>query len=349
VGLYTSPHLCSFRERISVDGKPIGEEAVAMWTSRLKPAIIDLGATFFEVTTVMALADFAARGAEVAILEVGLGGRLDSTNVVAPMVSGVTTVALDHMKYLGNSIEDITREKAGIAKPGVPFIVGEEDPTLAELLAGEAQAAVEATRVTHGGQAHADVRPVPPGQRWEGPLALAGPHQRRNAAVAAAFLAALPERYRPAAGAVARAFGSTTVPGRYDRRGRWLFDVAHNPAGIGALLAALAAEPPPRPLHALVSILGDKPWAEMLVALDRAVDVGVLTMAPTAASRGWDASWLHEWLADRARPPATARWRLVPDFREALATVQEGAETVLVTGSFHTVGDVMAELGLAPI
>ena len=94
--MYPSPYLCSFRERIVVDGAPVSEDAVAMWTATLEPLIQAHGATFFEATTAMALADFAARGVEIAVLEVGLGGRLDSTNVVTPLVSGVTNVALDH-------------------------------------------------------------------------------------------------------------------------------------------------------------------------------------------------------------------------------------------------------------
>ena len=122
VGLYTSPHLVSFRERIRVDGTPISEEAVAAWTDLLHPTIIASGATFFEATTAIAFADFAARGVEIAVVEVGLGGRLDSTNVLTPVVSVVTHIALDHQRYLGDTLEAIAAEKAGIAKPGVPFI-----------------------------------------------------------------------------------------------------------------------------------------------------------------------------------------------------------------------------------
>src|SRR5918912_226533 len=142
VGLYTSPHLVSFRERIQVDGVPISEQAVAMWTGRLLPSILERKATFFEATTALAFADFAARGAEIAVVEVGLGGRLDSTNVVRPLVSGVTKIARDHMKYLGNTLESIACEKAGIAKPGAPFIIGERDPGLVEVLRREARRAV---------------------------------------------------------------------------------------------------------------------------------------------------------------------------------------------------------------
>src|SRR5688572_1041386 len=350
VGLYTSPHLISFRERIQVDGVPISEAAVAMWTGRLLSPILEQKATFFEATTALAFADFAARGVEIAVVEVGLGGRLDSTNVVRPLVSGVTKIARDHMKYLGDTLELIACEKAGIAKPGVPFVIGETDPGLVDVLRREARKAVTRAGGRTGGQADsgtgADIRVLPPEYEWCGPLSLAGPHQRRNAAVAHGILMALPDPYRPTDEQIAQAFGSVRVAGRLDRRGRWLFDVAHNPDGMRSLVTALRAIRPARPLHALVSILGDKDWPDMLVQLDQAIDRGVLTIAPTAAARGWDIEWLGRWLRDPSRPPAHAEWTLIPDFNEAIKTVQEGAGTVLVTGSFHTVGDVMQTLGM---
>jgi dihydrofolate synthase/folylpolyglutamate synthase len=342
VGLYTSPHLISFRERVRVDGMPISEEAVAMWTGRLMPSILERKATFFEVTTALAFADFAARGVEIAVVEVGLGGRLDSTNVVRPLVSGVTKIERDHMKYLGHTLEQIAAEKAGIAKPGVPFVIGETDPHLVEVLRREARRS--AGRVDN--RTATDIRVLPSEYEWCGALSLAGPHQRRNAAVAHGILSALPAPYRPTSDQIERAFADVRVPGRLDRRGHWLFDVAHNPDGMRSLVNALAVTRPARPLHALVSILGDKDWPEMLVQLDQVIDKGILTIAPTAAARGWDIEWLRRWLRDPNRPPAHAEWALVPDFKEAIARVQEGAGTVLVTGSFHTVGDVMTTLQL---
>jgi dihydrofolate synthase/folylpolyglutamate synthase len=342
VGLYTSPHLVSFRERIRVDDVPISEGAVAMWTDRLQPLILERRATFFEATTAIAFADFAARGAEIAVVEVGLGGRLDSTNVVRPLVSAVTKIERDHMKYLGDTLEKIAGEKAGIAKPGVPFVIGEREPRLVEVLRRAAHRAVARIEPS----ARADVRALPPAYEWTGRLGLAGPHQRRNAGVAHGVLMALPPRWRPDQDSLARGFADALLPGRLDRRGKWLFDVAHNPDGIRALIAALGTIRPPRPIHGLISILGDKEWPDMLVQLDRTIDRGVLTVAPTAASRGWDAAWLRRWLGDASRPPARASWTLIPDFPAALREVQRGAGTVLVTGSFHAVGDVMEELGL---
>jgi dihydrofolate synthase / folylpolyglutamate synthase len=340
VGLYTSPHLVSFRERILVDGVPIGEEALAMWTSQLRETILEHKATFFEASTAIAFADFAARGVEIAVVEVGLGGRLDSTNVIRPLVSAVTKIARDHMKYLGKTLESIACEKAGIAKPGVPFVIGERTPALVDVLRREARKSV--ARIDPSGRA--DVRVLPAEYEWTGALSLVGSHQRRNAGVAHGVLMALPEPYRPSADAVQRAFARARIAGRLDRRGKWLFDVAHNPDGIRALTQAIETIKPPRPLHALVSILGDKEWPEMLVELDRVIDRGILTVAPTAAERGWDTRWLRRWLGDRGRPPARSQWTLIPSFSEALQRAAEGAATVLVTGSFHTVGDVMTAL-----
>ena len=345
VGTYTSPHLVSFRERIVVDGVPISEAAVAMWTEHLQPAADKLGATFFETTTAMAFADLAARGAEIAVIEVGLGGRLDSTNVVQPLASVVTKIEMDHQKYLGETLEAIAKEKAWIAKPGAPFVIGETRPEIIEVLRREAAAAVRSVDPA----AHADVRVVPGKLGYEGGLALRGRHQRRNAAVAAEVLRALPSPYRPAEAAIRESFAAATIPGRLDQRGRWLFDVAHNPDGVAALCDALDDLAPARPIHALVSILGDKAWPEMLVRLDKVVDRGVLTVTPSAEGRRWDLEWLKRWLRDPARPPARAHWQLIPDFSAALQSVQQGAGTVLVTGSFHTVGDVMEVLGFQPV
>lgn len=344
VGLYTSPHVVSFRERMRVAGIPISEEAVAMWTARLRPLIEEHGATFFEATTAMAFADFASRGAEVAVVEVGLGGRLDSTNVLQPLVSVVTKVEVDHVKYLGDTLELIAGEKAGIAKPGAPFIIGEARPEIVEVLCREGQRYVGALEP----DARLDARPVPPDAEWKGALRLKGAHQRRNAAVALAALEALPPTWRPDAAAVERGFAEAFIAGRLDRRGRYLFDVAHNPDGVRTLAAALAALGAPGPMHAVVAILGDKDWPEMLRSLDGIVTRGVLTLARTAAGRGWSLEVLDRWLRDRPARAQAVQWAIEPDLGRAVDLAQQGAGTVLVTGSFHTVGDVMHLLGLDP-
>ena len=209
-----------------------------MWTGRLRPLADRLGATFFETTTAMAFADFAARGAEIAVIEVGLGGRLDSTNVVRPIASVVTKIEMDHQKYLGETLELIAREKAWIAKPGAPFVVGETRPELVAVLSDEADLAVRSLDPGAAGGCRAGPGG---GAITAGTLALVGGHQRRNAAVARAVLGgAARSRMAPRAGRHrAGASRAATVPGRLDRRGKWLFDVAHNPDGVAALCRAI--------------------------------------------------------------------------------------------------------------
>jgi dihydrofolate synthase/folylpolyglutamate synthase len=339
VGLYTSPHLVDVRERMLVNDRPISREAFAMWTERLKPVIEEIDASFFEATTAMAFADFAARGVDIAVVEVGLGGRLDSTNVILPLVSGVTRISLEHTDYLGPTLEGIAREKAGIAKPGVPFVVGEADPGLAAILE---QRALEAG---------ARVIRVPPGEVYRGPLALYGEHQGRNAAVAKALLEALPRPYRPDELAVRKGLAKAVLPGRFERRGKWIFDVAHNPDGIGALVAAIRSAAPRRPLHALVGILKDKDWKEMLALLAGVADRLFLCQPPTAPQeRRWSLEEVGEWASSWREKGGMAAIEIEPDFEVALEAVQEGAANVVVTGSFHTVGDAMARLpGFAPL
>jgi len=348
VGLYTSPHLVDVRERIVVDERPIGREAFTGWTERLRPAIERTGASCFEALTAIALADFAARRVEIAVVEVGLGGRLDSTNVVQPVASAVTTIAREHTEYLGDTLPAIAREKAGIAKRSTPFVIGEADPAIAAVLA-------EVARECGAGP----VVSVPPNAEYGGSLGLRGPHQRRNGAIAAAVLDALPEPWRPSQAALATGFSRASLAGRFDCRGRWIFDVAHNPAGLGVLIEALGEAVPGRPVHALVGILADKAWPEMLAALGRVVDRVWLTTPPNAPpERRWDLVEVGRAVGrvgdlDTALPPdrLTARPPVIePDFDRALREVQQGAGTVLVTGSFHTVGDALARLpGFAPL
>ena len=333
VALYLSPHLVEVRERIIVDDRPITEDAFAMWTELLVPRIETEDASFFEAATTIAFADFAARRADIAVVEVGLGGRLDATNVVAPLATAVTRIARDHIEYLGESLTEIAREKAGIAKPGVPFVIGETNPS----------EAADLTRAA--AEVGAEVRRVPPDAVYDGPLSLEGRHQRRNAAVAEAVVAALPAPYRPGPAQVRHGFARARLPGRFDRRGKWIFDVAHNPDAVEILIEALTDAAPPRPLHALAGFLDDKDWRASLARLSGAVDTLWATDAPSAPpNRKWDLDVVRRCLAPRIGIRTEA------DFGRALVDVQQGAATVLVCGSFHTVGDAMARLpGFAPL
>ena len=339
VGVYTSPHLVSVRERVAVDGVPISEEAFAEWATFLRPHIERLDASFFEATTAIAFADLAARGVDIAVIEVGLGGRLDSTNVITPLVSVVTKIAREHTDYLGTDLASIAREKAGVAKPGVPFVTGERDPAVRQVIVGEAE--------RRGAN---PVVLVDTERRPTRPLGLLGRHQHANAWVAFAALNALPAPFGPVEGedveAWPESFGRAYVPGRFDVRGKWIFDVAHNPDGARVLAATLRDCDPPHPRRALVGVLGDKDYLGMIECLAPEVDGFVFTMPDTAPERRrWDLGRLERELGHLRVAHA-----FEPNFARALEAVQENATTVIVTGSFHTVGDALGRLpGFAPV
>jgi dihydrofolate synthase/folylpolyglutamate synthase len=335
VGVYTSPHLVSVRERMVVDGVPISEEAFVEWATFLQPHVERLDASFFEATTAIAFADLAARGVDVAVVEVGLGGRLDSTNVLTPLVAVVTKIAREHTDYLGADLASIAREKAGIAKPGVPFVTGERDPAVRHTLAVEA-AQRGAHPITFADSTRAPTRP----------LGLQGRHQQANAWVALATLNALPGAFGPATDEWPLSFAHAYIAGRFDVRGRWIFDVAHNPDGARVLADTLRDADPPHPRRALVGVLGDKDYLGMIECLKGEVDAFTFTMPDTAPERRrWNLARLERELGGLSVPHD-----FEPDFERALARVQEAAATMIVTGSFHTVGDALARLpGFAPI
>ncbi len=140
VGLYTSPHYKNFRERIKINGKPLSEQAVTQLTKSFKPIIEELQPSFFEITTAMAFKSFAQEGVDIAIIETGLGGRLDATNIITPILSIITNISLDHMDLLGDTLALIAEEKAGIIKKNTPLVIGQYDPTIATIFQTKAAA-----------------------------------------------------------------------------------------------------------------------------------------------------------------------------------------------------------------
>jgi dihydrofolate synthase/folylpolyglutamate synthase len=355
VGKYTSPHLVDFRERFLVDGQPVAEEFVVEFIDRHVDDVERVGATFFEATTAMAFDWFVRQGVDVAVVEAGLGGRLDSTNVVQPLVAGVTSIGIDHVEYLGETREEIAFEKAGIFKRGAAAVIGEPDEQIASLLAAHAEKAgassiVDVWRTAAPRNVGVDAG----GTHFEMSLAgesaairtpLAGAHQASNSAVALAMLAAAGEPWYAGLRAAAAAMQNVSLPGRFQRLGKYIFDVAHNPDGAAVLASTVAAVDPARPLVAVLCVLADKDWRGIMRALAPAVDAFVLTDAPTApASRAWR----------DAEPLEFARangWSatLEDDFDQALALAANDGATVLVTGSFHTVGDAMSRLQVSPL
>lgn len=359
VGLYTSPHLVRFNERIRIDGTPVDDARLAAAVERLRPAVERSGASFFEATTALAFLLFADAGVKLAVVEVGLGGRLDATNVVDPLVTAVTQVGVDHTEYLGATLPEIAREKAGIWKAGVPALTAEADPAALDVLRRRAAevgapfasldtlAAVDGVAGDEHGVGFA-LRSTRWGERRLC-VGLAGAHQARNAALAAEVLGALPERFRPEWSAIGSGFAAVRWPGRLQtvRIGSttWVFDVAHNPTGAAALAESLARLALPRPWVLLAGILADKEWRQMLPPLLALADGAILTVPRTAPEeRRWDPEAVAAALD---APPVPVR--AIPDFGAALGRAATLAPhgTVVVTGSVHTVGDAMHDLGVA--
>lgn len=356
VATYTSPHLIDFRERIVVGGVPISEEEVVEFIDRNVETIDRLGATFFEATTAMAFDHIARSGADVAVIETGLGGRLDSTNVLEPLAAVVTSIGLDHMDLLGSTLESIAREKAGIFKRGRPAVIGEHWPdTLAQLqqlaraagadpilsLADEAN--VSHTRIAMDGTRFN----VNSGSTDVGVhIGLIGSHQPANALTAWLAACAAGPAYEVSTSELTPALAGLWLAGRFHQVGSVIFDVAHNPAGAAVVAGTLRALDVPRPVTALVGILGDKDWRPMLRSIAGVADEIIVTTPPTAPpERRW-----HLEDVTRFGREAGLDLHAITDFDEALrSATQDASRTTLITGSFHTVGDAMSRLQVNPL
>ena len=354
-GLYTSPHLISFRERILVDGRPLPDELLEEWSRDLRPLLVREAPSFFEAATALAFLALSRSGTEVAVIEVGMGGRLDATNVVQPVLTAVTNVGLDHAAMLGETAEAIAREKAGILKPGIPVFTATDDPAALAVLTEETalrEALLHKVPAPEGRVQLNGVALRLVTKRW-GALDLDSPligrHQLRNLALAVHALEALPPRLPVSARAVKEGVRRTRVPGRFQverERGRtWILDIAHNSDGVRALARTIEEVDPPRPRIGVVGILDDKPWEEMLRELDRVLDAVILTIPSLAPKvRSWNPEIAAQALSgDRVELSAG-----VGTAMEAARTRAGPSGTVVVTGSSYTVGECLTHLERIP-
>lgn len=326
-GLYTSPHLVSFRERIRIGGVPIAREAVVRQVAEVRRAMDAAGAdlTFFEIVTLAAFLELREREVEIAVVEAGLGGRLDVTNVARGDVAVITSVGIDHAAFLGDTIREIAREKAAIIKPGATAVTGAlPDDAVAEVAARVA--GVGARWLALGRDFHTDGPP----------RALAGRHQAHNAAVARAAVGALSARYPVSAEDLERGFASVRWPGRLEVVGRrrgdgpLVLDAAHNPEAAAALAASLDEVAPARPRVLVFAAMADKDWAAMLGELAPRFDR--VFVAPLAMPRAEDP---RAFL--RAVPGAI----VTTSAHEALERADEAADahgSVVVAGSIFLLG-----------
>ena len=361
---YTSPHLVDLTERFVIDGRAVDAGAMRAAARDVRDAIEALRAdgtlqaapTFFEATTALAFELFRRAAVEVAVIEVGLGGRLDSTNVIDPVVTAITSIDFDHQQYLGSTLDAIAAEKAGIIKADVPVVVGDLRPeamAAIEAVARERQASIVPARqgVTTSpatsGTASANTFDLRTPARDYGTLTLSlrGDHQVANAIVAVRLLEQLDQRgVRVPAGAIREGLARVSWPGRLDHRsltgGRELIlDAAHNPAGAAALASYLRNIGGQRPLL-VFGAMRDKDVHGMLSALLPTVSRMIVTRASNSRSAD------PETLAAEARTIAPSlRIDVVPTPVEAVSAAWSASSRVVVAGSIFLLGDVFAEIG----
>jgi dihydrofolate synthase / folylpolyglutamate synthase len=366
-GLYTSPHLTDIRERFVIDGQPAAAaelggaaEAVRAASEELvTTGVLPAPPTFFEATTAVAFELFKRAGVEVAVLEVGLGGRFDATNVVTPTVAAITSIDLDHTDLLGPTLEDIAREKAGIVKPGVPVVVGERKPgprAVIEAAAAERGApfvgafdGVEVQSRLDAGHARLELQ-TPRRTYTNVRLALAGRHQIDNAIVATRLLETLSDAGVALAAEAIRAGLERAVwparlesidAGRIGRAGQTvLLDAAHNPAGARAL-ASYLAEWHPGGVPIVFGVMRDKDVEGMVSALAPYASRFDVTRAQTP--RAADPASLAE-AVQRAAPGVPVD--VHPNVRVAIEAAADrgGSKTVVCAGSIFLVGEARAIL-----
>ena len=316
-GLYTSPHLVSFRERIRVNGRmiPSGALAASLTSLRSASARWDHSPTFFEIATVAALEHFSRERCEVVVLETGMGGRLDATNVVLPLVSVITPIARDHTEWLGCSAEEIAGEKAGIIKPGIPVVSAPQAPEVLSVLRSRAE--------SQGAPFSVAGSPV------ELPVGLPGAHQKGNAALALDALRA--GGMRPGEEAIERGLREVQWPARFQRVGdQFVVDGAHNPHAAASLTAAWQESFGDARTTVIFGALQDKDYAEMISIVSSIAEE--FLFVPIANPRGAD---------PRNFPGLTGvPSRVCTSLGQALAQVP-GALPTLITGSLFLAGEAL--------
>jgi len=361
VGRYTSPHLVHLEERFAIDGAPVRTEVLSRMIEDVRTLIDKLVATgsleapptFFEVTTAIAFELFKRAGVQMAVLEVGLGGRLDSTNIAQPIAAAITSIDFDHEQYLGNTLAAIAAEKAGVIRRGIPVIVGpvptEARDVLVSMcdLAGaefiEADANVRIKSKIEDGRTILHLRTPTRDYGWV-PLGLRGDHQVPNTLVAVRLLEELGRIVNVPAESIVAGIRDVKWAGRLqmvevpDGR-RVLLDAAHNPAGAWVLASYLKREFP-EPLPIVFGAMRDKDVALMLKNLLPAASAMVMTEAATPRAHG------AAELAQIARKIAPkAKIDVEPDPKSALERAWRRCPVACVAGSIFLVGDILGALG----
>jgi dihydrofolate synthase/folylpolyglutamate synthase len=355
-GLYTSPHLVRFTERIRINGREIPEKRLVRYADSTRSVVESRRATFFEATTCIAFQYFADEGVDIAVIETGLGGRLDSTNVIIPLASIITNIALDHTRQLGSTLSAIAREKGGIIKRGVPVVIGSLDGAaerrIRSIARRERAPVIRAIDTVRMVPAPAGCVSFLAGQLRTGPvkLGLGGEHQILNAGLAVTCLSGLLRRktfrsrfrhirVRSIRDGLEKVRRNTRLGGRLavaGRARRVILDVAHNPAGMRATISSLL-QSRQRNLTAVFGVMRDKEMPAMLDEIGKLARV-VFAVRP-ATPRAKSAESISR-TARRLGISSVVAGSVAAGLRKALR--RKG--TILVTGSHYVVGEALEYL-----
>ena len=352
VGAYTSPHIIRYNERIAVDGVPASDERVIAAFERVAIARQDVPLTYFEYGTLAAMVAFSTQELDAWILEVGMGGRLDASNAIDPTASLITNVALDHCDWLGDDVETIAFEKAGVMRTGVPTVFGSREVPDSVLRHAEAIGAellligrdFDFARSSDGHWSYAGQDVQRPSLELPG---LKGAFQVQNAAAVLALLEAAGLTRALDAALLKRVLPGLTLTGRWQAvraaGASWLLDVAHNPAAATVLFETLAATRGAGKTWAIVGLLDDKDVEGVVTALNPEVDhwIAVTASSPRAIA----ADELARRIANCSDRPC----RISDSLNDAMEYARHSAsenDRILVSGSFYLVGPALLELEL---
>lgn len=333
VGMFTSPHLVQFGERMQVQRIPISAQDLVKHVEQLRLVIADWPKdtcpTFFEFITVLALQYFVEQCCDIVIWETGMGGRLDATNIVLPECSIITNISADHQAWLGNSLTEIAREKAGIIKPRRPMVTAETNQDLLKVIHDVARKQcspvyqVETKQLPDG---------IAPG--------LKGPHQLLNASMAIRATELLQATFPVSSTTMYEGIHNTRLPGRFQilkwRKRKVVLDVAHNLAGIQTVVESWKACFGTEPCELIFASLNDKPWRECLKRL--APLCQTIHLVPAQSQRCESTSIMAEYLKQTAPDKPILEHEQVGN---ALEKIKNNKRPILITGSFYLIGGVL--------
>jgi dihydrofolate synthase/folylpolyglutamate synthase len=348
VGLYTSPHLHSFTERIRIDGVPVARHEITALAETVRQAAGDIPVTFFEASTLMALLAFNEYQVDIAVIETGLGGRLDATNIVEPQLCLITPISLDHSEHLGSSLSEIAAEKAGIIKSGVPVVIGKQSPEAAKVIlsvAADHDATVSLADRDFSWRGDHDNLSVDVGDSHLDGLgcALAGVHQLDNFAQAVASVLQLRKQGVVITDHAIRKAGRTTLwPGRLEWFGssrQVLLDVSHNQAGITCLANYLAEQKLAR-IHLVTGLSGERDPAEVLMPLVKYA--AAIYAVPVPYGQSVSTKQVVDWARTQTLP--TSEYVTAADGLAAALIEAKPHDPVVVCGSLYLVAELRQEL-----